>query len=255
MNVYISVINHHHDDIIIKSDTLANLAKEFRVVLKSNTLASNRLKEYCSLGNIDLIQGSKFQGFSENNNEVFYFIYEKYTPNQQDFFLVLNPDVEVSSSSVYKLIMLSKSCNADISAINLYKDKELTIYDYSIRKFPSIYNPLKSILKIKRNDFYDKSIIKQPVEIDWAAGSFLLFKISCFKQLNGFDKGYFMYFEDVDICRRAKQQGKRVIYFPDIEAIHLAMHKNRKLFSKHIIWYCLSSLRYFSKNITLKCNT
>jgi N-acetylglucosaminyl-diphospho-decaprenol L-rhamnosyltransferase len=255
MNVYISVINHHHDDIITKSDTLTNLAKEFRVVLKSNTLASNRLKEYCSLGNIDLIQGSKCQGFSENNNEVFYFICENYTPSQKDFFLVLNPDVEVSSYSVYKLIMLSKIYNSDISAINLYKDKDLTIYDLSIRKFPSIYNPLKSLLKIKRNDLYNKNIIKQPVEIDWAAGSFLLFKISCFKQLNGFDKAYFMYFEDVDICRRAKRLGKRVIYFPDIKAIHLAMHKNRNLFSKHIIWYCLSSLRYFSKNIKLDLHT
>jgi N-acetylglucosaminyl-diphospho-decaprenol L-rhamnosyltransferase len=247
MTIYISVVNHHHDEIIIKSNTLANLAKDFKVILKSNTPASNNLYEYCYSSGIELIQGETYKGFSENNNEIFKYICNKYTPKNNHFFLVLNPDVEINVSSLKELVSQVKKMDADISTINLYKNLDMTIYDYSIRKFPSAFNPIKSILKIKRNDFYDKDLIDKPISIDWAAGSFLLFKIQCFKELEGFDQKYFMYFEDVDICRRGKNIGKKIIYFPNIKAVHLAMHRNRNLFSKHLFWYGLSSIRYFMK--------
>lgn len=244
MKLFISVVNHNHDQMIIKNPTLQQLATKHHVILKSNTLASLELTDYCLKNHIILLQGKSFRGFGANNNEVYHHAKNKLDMNDDDFFLVLNPDVEITLESIDRLILEAMSLSTDIAAINLYKDKNFTIYDNSIRHYPKLFAPIKSLLGIKRKDIYDKSMIDKPIRIEWAAGSFLLFKSSCYKTLNGFDESYFMYFEDADICTRANKNGFNVFYIPNIKAIHYASHQNRSVFSKHFIWYLKSSLLY-----------
>lgn len=210
MNLFISVVNHAHDEMIVTNPTLALLAKQYKVVVKSNTVASEALSNYCLEHEIMLIHGDTKKGFGANNNEVFLYTMREFKPAERDYFLVLNPDVEIDTSSLSQLIEQAEEYQADISAINLFTDRSLSMYDNSIRRYPKLLSPFKSLLGIKRNDVYDKSQIKQPMKIEWAAGSFLLFKVSCFKKLGGFDEKYFMYFEDADICTRAKK--KRLQY-------------------------------------------
>ncbi|WP_038178836.1 glycosyltransferase [Vibrio rhizosphaerae] len=244
MTLYISVINHNHDSMIIDNNILGELSKNHKVILKSNTPSTQALKEYCVNSDVELIEGRECKGFGANNNEVFYYATNQMNMNIDDFFLVLNPDVCISNEALDNLIQFAKQYKSDISTINLYKDKNYTIYDNSIRKYPSFLNPIKSLLNINRNDYYDKSLIKQPTSIDWAAGSFLLFTVKCYKHLNGFNENYFMYFEDVDICTRANKNKFRILYYPDVKAIHYAAHQNRKIFSKNFIWYISSLMRY-----------
>ncbi|GLT17524.1 hypothetical protein GCM10007938_13010 [Vibrio zhanjiangensis] len=244
MNVYISVVNHGHDEMIITNSTLALLSKQFKVILKSNTPPSDKLRAYCIENKIILLHNNNKKGFGANNNEVFNYVICEFKPSKKDYFLILNPDVEIDTQSIIKLVEQAQKHDADISAINLFTDRSLNSYDNSIRRYPRLLSPLKSLLGIKRNDIYDKNNIKKPIKIEWAAGSFLLFKIDCFEQLHGFDEKYFMYFEDADICTRANQNDFDVYYFPDIKAIHYANHQNRKLFSKHFIWYVFSALYY-----------
>lgn len=244
MALYISVVNHNHDEMICTNPTLKELAKKHTVILKSNTPATQNLLTYCQYNNVILIQGKTSKGFGANNNEIFYYAQKRLNMNNEDFFLVLNPDIEITLDSIDDLMNeIQRSCT-DIAAINLYKDAELTIYDNSIRHYPKLLSPLKSLIGLRRNDIYDKSNITSPIKIEWAAGSFLLFTVNSYQYLKGFDEKYFMYFEDVDICTRANKQGFNIQYFPNIKAIHYALHKNRKLFSKHFIWYWMSSIRY-----------
>ncbi|MFH0264230.1 glycosyltransferase family protein [Vibrio rumoiensis] len=244
MNVYISIVNHHHDTMIVDNPTLPSLAKKFIVIIKSNTQATTRLTEYCLKHKIHLLQGHITKGFGTNNNEVFQYVKSHLNPTTEDFFLALNPDVEIAVDSVSDLIAQAIEYQADISAINLYTDKSFNNYDQSIRRYPSLLSPLKSLVGIPRSDVYDKSKIDTPTRVEWAAGSFLLFTINSFELLNGFDERYFMYFEDADICTRANKSNLNVYYFPSIKAVHFASHQNRRLLSKHFIWYWQSSIRY-----------
>lgn len=252
MNLFISIINHGHDKLITTNSRLVSLAQKFKVIIKSNTLASEELSSFCLENDITLIQGKKSQGFGANNNDVFSYVKLNFKPKKEDYFLVLNPDVEIDVDSLCKLIELAKKYSADISAINLFTDHSLMTYDNSIRRYPKLLTPLKSALGINRNDIYNKSKIKQPVRIEWAAGSFLLFRIASFEKLDGFDEKYFMYFEDVDICTRANNIGLTIYYFPNIKGVHYASHKNRKLYSKHFIWYIESSFKYQLKYLFRK---
>lgn len=255
MALFISVVNHNHDEMISENDTLKNLAQKYTVIIKSNTEAKACLKQYCQKAGIHLIQGNEFKGFGANNNEVYRYAQTRLGMNDNDFFLVLNPDVEITLESMERLILDATSLSTDIAAINLYRDKNFSLYDNSIRHYPKLLAPIKSLLGIKRRDIYDKSVIDKPIRIEWAAGSFLLFKSSCYHSLDGFDERYFMYFEDADICTRANKNGFNVFYIPNIKALHYASHKNRSVFSKHFIWYWCSSFCYhlkFIKNTHLK---
>lgn len=244
MALFISVVNHNHDEMISENDTLKNLAQKHTVIIKSNTEAKTCLKQYCQKSGIHLIQGSSFKGFGANNNEVFKVAKTSFNMCKEDYFLVLNPDIEISLESISSLLTELQHTPTDIAAINLFRNRAMTEYDNSIRHYTKLLNPFKTLLRLPRKDFYDKSVIKQPISIDWAAGSFLLFKTGCYQELKGFDEKYFMYFEDADICTRANLKRHNVVYFPNIKAVHFASHQNRKLLSKHFIWYCRSSIRY-----------
>lgn len=229
---------------IVDNPTLPTLAQHFTIIIKSNMQATPALNKFCHKHNIHLIHGTKPKGFGANNNEVFQYVKSHLNPTGEDFFLALNPDVEIEVESVRELIAQAIEYQADISAINLYTDKSFCTYDQSIRRYPGLLSPLKSFVGVPRSDVYDKSKIDKPTRIEWAAGSFLLFTVNSFELLKGFDERYFMYFEDADICTRANKRNLNVYYFPTIKAVHFASHQNRRLLSKHFIWYWKSSLRY-----------
>jgi len=57
-------------------------------------------------------------------------------------------------------------------------------------------------------------------EVDWLSGSFLLVKKAVFEESGGFDRGYFMYSEDADLCLRMVRSGLRNYYFPGYAVEH-----------------------------------
>ncbi|MBC7499646.1 MAG: glycosyltransferase family 2 protein [Herminiimonas sp.] len=60
-----------------------------------------------------------------------------------------------------------------------------------------------------------------PRECDWVVGCYLLVRRSVIEQCGLFDPRYFLYFEEVDFCKRAKRSGWKVIHFPSTTVIHL----------------------------------
>ena len=60
-----------------------------------------------------------------------------------------------------------------------------------------------------------------PRRVDWVSGACMLVRRRCFDQLGGFDEGYFMYGEDVDLCWRAWRAGWEVGYEPGATVVHV----------------------------------
>ena len=81
------------------------------------------------------------------------------------------------------------------------------------------------------------------VQVDWVAGMFMLFRSEVFRSIGGFDEAYFLYYEDVDLCRRLHAAGKSVIYNPRVEVVHDARRGSRREFGlmRH---HLASMLRY-----------
>lgn len=71
---------------------------------------------------------------------------------------------------------------------------------------------------------------------------FLVIRTELFKQIKGFDDGFFMYLEDADLCKRVNEVSK-LMYYPGASVIHKweqGSHKNRKLFKCHV-----QSMKYY----------
>ncbi|MHA6608535.1 glycosyltransferase family protein [Photobacterium damselae] len=243
MTTYISVVSHHHCQMINELNCLYELCSDYQVVVKSNVANEDfqRLESMKNFHHLDLQYGC---GFGENNNIVFKYCKKVLGMEENDIFIVMNPDVVISKDEVDKLIMKMLDSDVSLAAINLFKDEGFTVYDNSVRTFPSLFEFIKSFVTSVNTSIIDKSEISEPTIVDWAAGSFLAFKSSNYEALQGFDERYFMYCEDIDICYRSSLSNYPVIFYPNIRALHLAKHANRKIFSKHFVWHCKGVFRF-----------
>lgn len=56
-------------------------------------------------------------------------------------------------------------------------------------------------------------------ETDWVIGGCMLIRTDVIKELGGFDERFFLFFEDIDLCRRVRALGKSILYFPQAVAL------------------------------------
>ncbi|MFM5806862.1 glycosyltransferase family 2 protein [Aeromonas veronii] len=244
--LYIAVVSHRHAETIMSLSCLQSLAKQsnIHVVVKDN-VGESTLADYCFMHHIEYYDSDKGLGFGANNNHIFNHLLPRMQDN--DYFLVLNPDVLVEASTLLELISAMQEYSSRLTTINLYRDRMYEQYDHSIRQFPSLINFFGSYIGLKNTTIIDKSNVHSPVCVDWSAGSFLMFRVDLYRALSGFNERYFMYCEDIDICWRAMTfQSERVLFLPNLKAVHLAQFNNRRFFSKHFFWHVTSAFRFLA---------
>ena len=243
MAIFISVVSHGHGRLISNLGCLEKLAVDHTVVVKSN-IGGDDLHALNEMSSVHWIDSSYGLGFGANNNIIYEYCKRELSLSSDDYFLVLNPDVIISEESLRDLVLKMDAENKRLSTINLFKNDSYSEYDNSIRHFPTLLQFASSFLGLGNKTIIDKSNINTRTDVDWGAGSFLCFKASHYEELKGFDERYFMYCEDIDICYRSHLMNVAVVYYPEIRAIHLAKHANRKVLSKHFIWHVSSVIRF-----------
>ncbi|EJB8820113.1 glycosyltransferase family 2 protein [Escherichia coli] len=239
--MFISIVSHGHADLIIELNVISELSKKNTVILTDN-IGEQVLEKYCLKHDITYILNYKRKGFGENNNQNFKKAKEL-GMRLNDYFLVLNPDVVINPTELDKLKSRMSLTNSMAGTINLLKTDQN--YDNNIRYFPALYDFVGSYLFGNTNTIIDKGKISINQEVDWASGAFIAVSSWLYEKVGGFDERYFMYCEDLDLCKRIKKEtGKGIIYYPDIYALHKAAHQNRKIISKHFYWHLKSIFRY-----------
>ena len=86
-------------------------------------------------------------------------------------------------------------------------------------------------------------------EVDSVRGAFMLMRRSVYEQLGfAFDPRYFIWFEDVDLCREVKRLGKKVVYTPVVSCIDFVGQSFKK---RTTLWkqiqFTKSMVTYFKK--------
>jgi N-acetylglucosaminyl-diphospho-decaprenol L-rhamnosyltransferase len=244
--IYIAIISHGHEDLLISTQLCGLLpqAAQISIWLKDNQ-PSAVLKNYCTEHHIHYIDQQPGLGFGANNNLLFAQIKQQKGFSSGDIFLVLNPDVQTSPENILAFAKHMSDDAASIATINLFRDSAYRQPDANIRRFPDMFSPLRIPFIRAITEPYDKTGISNATEIDWASGAFLGFTPEHFAALRGFDEHYFMYFEDVDLCyRSARLTGKGVRYYPQLQAIHLAARKSRRIGSPHTVWFIQGFLKF-----------
>ncbi|MDT4866609.1 hypothetical protein FQZ97_1014710 [compost metagenome] len=120
-----------------------------------------------------------------------------------------------------------------------------TIED-SVRRFPN-FQRLVTRLFIEQGSDYPLAQEQAPVFPDWVAGMFMLFRAEDFARLRGFDEGFRLYYEDVDICVRTWKMGRPVSVCPQVSVIHDAQRTSRRNL-RYMRWHLASMARYLLKH-------
>ncbi len=91
---------------------------------------------------------------------------------------------------------------------------------------------------------------------DWITGAFAIIPRVVFEAVGGFDENFFLYYEEVDLCKRIKDKGYTVAYWGDVIVTHLGGESSKTVktdaFSKKeamlTLWRVRSELLYFRKH-------
>ncbi|MCJ7446647.1 MAG: glycosyltransferase family 2 protein [Bacteroidales bacterium] len=136
-----------------------------------------------------------------------------------DFLLFLNPDTVASEAEIEKLLNAARS-NPAHYILSCRQVRENGKESKATGSFPALWNLtgfLKLIFFRKNSNDSCSDRIKFP---DWVSGSVMMIRKEIFNRLKGFDEDFWMYSEDVDLCRRAKNMGGEIVYYGDIVVEH-----------------------------------
>ncbi len=185
-----------------------------------------------------LLRNDRPAGFASNHNAAF-------TKCTGEYFCVLNPDVQFIQPV---LAGLTDSLRAGQGAIvaPLIVDSLGAVQD-SFRGLPSPLEIIgRRLLPEKAAPVIPSG--KQVFHVDWLAGIFLLCHHDTFARLSGFDPRYRLYFEDVDLCTRARLLGLSSIVNPQLQVRHDAKRSSRQP-GRYLLWHLQSSLRFFTSSV------
>jgi GT2 family glycosyltransferase len=89
----------------------------------------------------------------------------------------------------------------------------------------------------------------EPVEADWMLGGFLLLRRKMLEELGGFDPGYRLYGEDIDLCYRAARAGWERWYVPSAVVRHAYDRaSDRRFLTRRTLWHWRGILRFVRKH-------
>lgn len=162
------------------------------------------------------------------------------------FLLFLNPDTVAEESEVEKLLAVAQKTPAytilSCRQVN-ERGKECIVSG----EFPHLFNLTGFQRSIFGRGDLRKSQNYEPIIFpDWVSGSVILIRKKYFEQLNGFDEDFWMYYEDVDICKRVHNTGGKVALLKNITIEHnhggssrvnlktASITKTEVLISKHL---------------------
>jgi GT2 family glycosyltransferase len=171
-----------------------------------------------------------------------------------EFHFVLNPDIHFGHEDLQKMIgfMREKAGIGQLMPKVVYEDGSLqylcklipTPVDLFLRRFAS--GPLRSLAQ-RRMDRFELRFTRynRVMEVPYLSGCFMLIRVSALRSVGLFDERYFMYMEDVDLCRRIGRYYKTVFY-PYVSVTHdyaKGSYRSFRLLNYHV----QSAIRYFSK--------
>jgi len=206
---------------------------------------------------VKLIALESNQGFAKANNLGL-------REGEGKYFLLLNPDTEIREGFFKKVIKyLDKHTAIGILGPQILNPDQ-TIQE-SVRRFPTFFSQVLVLLKLKNilnnnkflKHYLEKSFDYHKIQnVDQVMGAAFFIRRAVLNKIGFLDEKFFIWFEEVDYCQRAKKQGFIIKYFPEVSIIHQGGYsfqkqlafQNQRIFNKSLLYYFKkhkSFLEYF----------
>lgn len=235
MNLSYIIVNYHSSAPL--KNCLESIYRTLRKITFEVIIVDNSqndpgmvsLKE--SYPQIRVIQNATNVGFAKANNQAV-------LSAQGKTLLFLNPDTVLADQAIEEMVAHLES-NPDIGALGpkvLNTDGSL---QYSCRHFPTLmtgfFNRYSLLSRWFPDNRYTVHYLMKDFshdenrEVDWLSGCCLMTPRAVFEKVKGFDEHYFLFNEDVDLCRTIHQNGFKVMYFPSAEITHHVSTSNSRV--------------------------
>lgn len=223
------------------------------IVVDNNSHDGSRRMIKRDFPQVRLIENDENPGFARGNNIGI-------AAACGEYILLLNSDTEIVDDALGKMsAFLDKHLEvAVVTSRLIYPD--FTEQGVA-RKFPTPMNALfgrRSLLTrlFPRNRFSQGYLIsrthvssKIPFEVDWVSGACLMVRKHVLQSVGNLDEGFFMYWEDADLCFRIKQEGWKVYCVPDAVVVHYeGKSSHHKMNNRLIVEFNKSAYRYYRKH-------
>ena len=169
--------------------------------------------------------------------------------------LLLNPDTEVVGDAIPRLLA------------GLRADPAVGIIGPQLRYPDGSPQPSRRRFPTRLTAFVESTLVQQywrtnrvldryymadrpdaaRQEVDWLNGACMLVRREVFDRIGGFDEGYFMYSEELDLCERARAAGWRISYDPAAEIIHHEGASSAQAVPRRHIDFNTSKVRYYGR--------
>ena len=167
---------------------------------------------------VRLISSDTNSGFSGGHNQGMGAI-------NAEYYLILNSDAVLKPGFLSEILNAADR-NGDYGLFAPRIDYDDGGQQNSCFRFPSPASELirsaetAPVTKVFANRRVALDMPPAPDQIDWASFACILLRGDMVRQVGPMDEGFFLYFEDVDYCWRARQAGWRILYVPEARAIH-----------------------------------
>lgn len=198
-------------------------------------------------GDIDAVRNERPLGFGTNLNRGF-------AMTTAELLLSANPDAEPQPGAVAALrAFMEEHPRCGIAGPRMeFPDGS---WQPSRRRFPTVTGtivrrtPLRLVVQQRHHFHLDEAPPNEPVEADWMLGGFLMLRRSMLDELGGFDEGFRLYGEDIDLAYRAAKAGWERWYVPQAVVRH--EHKaetDKRWLTRRTLWHWAGVLRFVRKH-------
>lgn len=144
-----------------------------------------------------------------------------------DLIWLLNPDTRVNRGALTTLVeFLDTHADAGIVGTML-EEADGSEWPYAFR-FPSILGEIERgarfgpVSRLLRHHAGLRRIGRDPEIVDWVSGASMMIRRKVFESTGLMDDGYFLYFEETDLCLQARRANWKCYHVPDARVLHLA---------------------------------
>lgn len=190
------------------------------VIVVDNSSTDGSLKSVADLP-VERIQLDTNRGFGAGCNV-------GWRRGRAPYVLFLNPDARLDEVGVRRLADHLEQTDAGVAAPRTTDESgELVL---SLRRFPTVASIFGQALFAHRlfpkarwvdEVIRDRNVYEHEAVPDWAAGACLLVRRELLEKIGGFDEGFFLYCEEIDLCRRLRGTGGWLTYTPTVTYVHL----------------------------------
>ena len=196
---------------------------------------------------VTLIPNSENQGFTIGNNQGI-------ARANGEYLFLLNPDTEVLDKALEHLLTYAQT-HPEVGVIGpqlLNPDRSV---QSSRRHFPTL--PVLFLestwlqgLASQRllTHYYAQEQADDVIQaVDWITGAAMLIRREIVANVGAFDEDFFMYSEELDWCRRIKEAGWEIVYYPEAQIIHHEGKSSEQVVPARHIYFQSSKIHYTQK--------